>query len=141
MRTENGAGETLAGKWVVIKYGGAAMSGDYTDAMFAGDLLALADAGAHPVVVHGGGAEMTRVAAMMGIDSIKPTEISMFTRMVPLASGCLAIPSIALAVTFPSPTPAPMAARPIARPAPIAEAATIMACSTVNPPFRFLGFW
>jgi acetylglutamate kinase len=69
MPEQNAQSVGLAGQWVVIKYGGAAMSGEYTDAMFAADLIALADAGAHPVVVHGGGAEMTRVAATMGIEA------------------------------------------------------------------------
>lgn len=67
--TDNTHGGTAAVRWAVIKYGGAAMEGNYSEEMFAEELLALAEGGITPVVVHGGGAEMTRMAAAMGIEA------------------------------------------------------------------------
>ncbi|GJP56000.1 hypothetical protein CLOM_g15052 [Closterium sp. NIES-68] len=46
-------------------------------------------------------------------------------RILPSASGCLAIPSTACPAAVPCPIPGPMEARPTANPAAITEAAEI----------------
>ncbi|MCX6481581.1 MAG: acetylglutamate kinase, partial [Mycobacterium sp.] len=50
--------EPLRGKIVVIKYGGNAMTDGALQAAFAADIVALHEAGIHPVVVHGGGPQI-----------------------------------------------------------------------------------
>src|SRR6202050_5914017 len=47
------------GEIVVIKYGGHAMTADELRAWFAQDLVFLKHAGLRPVVVHGGGPQVT----------------------------------------------------------------------------------
>src|SRR6476469_7322109 len=47
------------GKTVVIKYGGAAMEDPALRESFARDVVLLKYVGMHPVVVHGGGPEIT----------------------------------------------------------------------------------
>ena len=53
-------------KIVVIKYGGAAMVQDDTGESFARDVVLLQSLGMRPVIVHGGGPEVTRAMKQMG---------------------------------------------------------------------------
>jgi acetylglutamate kinase len=54
------------GQIVVIKYGGAAMVQEEFKASFAQDIVLLQSLGMHPVVVHGGGPEVTQAMKAMG---------------------------------------------------------------------------
>ena len=49
----------LHGKIVVVKYGGNAMTDDVLKAAFAADMVFLRNCGIHPVVVHGGGPQIS----------------------------------------------------------------------------------
>ncbi len=62
-----GAIETLRGKIVVVKYGGNAMTDDALKAAFAADIVALRQAGVCPVVVHGGGPQISAMLKKLGI--------------------------------------------------------------------------
>jgi acetylglutamate kinase len=55
------------GATVVIKYGGNAMVDDRLKAAFAQDMVFLRLAGLHPVVVHGGGPQITAMLTRLGI--------------------------------------------------------------------------
>jgi acetylglutamate kinase len=55
------------GATVVIKYGGNAMVDDKLKAAFAQDMVFLKLAGLHPVVVHGGGPQITAMLNRLGI--------------------------------------------------------------------------
>jgi acetylglutamate kinase len=57
------------GETVVIKYGGHAMADDELRAGFAQDLVFLRYAGLRPVVVHGGGPQVTEFLERLGIES------------------------------------------------------------------------
>mgnify|MGYP002737511841 CR=1 FL=1 len=57
----------LRGKIVVVKYGGNAMTDDLLKAAFAEDIVALHKAGIHPVVVHGGGPQISAMLKKLGI--------------------------------------------------------------------------
>ena len=57
------------GATVVIKYGGAAMSEPALRDSFAEDVTLLEHVGLHPVVVHGGGPELTDTLRRLGIES------------------------------------------------------------------------
>ncbi|HZU46698.1 MAG TPA: acetylglutamate kinase, partial [Mycobacterium sp.] len=57
----------LHGKIVVIKYGGNAMSDDTLKYAFAADMAFLRNCGIHPVVVHGGGPQITAMLQRLGI--------------------------------------------------------------------------
>jgi acetylglutamate kinase len=57
------------GATVVIKYGGHAMTADELRAGFAEDLVFLRHAGLRPVVVHGGGPQVTSHLERLGIES------------------------------------------------------------------------
>lgn len=59
----------LSGTTVVVKYGGAACIGDEPKEHLAHDVVLLRAAGARVVVVHGGGNDVTDVAAQLGIES------------------------------------------------------------------------
>ncbi|MEZ4313054.1 MAG: acetylglutamate kinase [Polyangiaceae bacterium] len=67
-------------KRAVIKYGGAAMVKDSLKAGFAGDVNLLLSAGLLPIVVHGGGPEITRTLDKLGnkksefIDGVRVTD-------------------------------------------------------------------
>ena len=50
--------------------------------------------------------------AIIGIDSIRPTEISIFVKSLPAISGWRAMPSKKCDVTIESPIAAPIAASP-----------------------------
>ncbi|MGI8596551.1 MAG: acetylglutamate kinase, partial [Thermoleophilaceae bacterium] len=55
------------GRTVVIKYGGAAMIDPTLRAEFSRDVVLLKFVGMNPVVVHGGGPEITRYMERLGI--------------------------------------------------------------------------
>jgi acetylglutamate kinase len=61
--------ERFHGKTVVIKYGGNAMTDDALKRAFAEDIVFLRYAGIRPVVVHGGGPQITSMLARLGIES------------------------------------------------------------------------
>jgi acetylglutamate kinase len=56
----------LHGKIVVIKYGGNAMTDDTLRYAFAADMAFLRNCGIHPVVVHGGGPQITDLMRRLG---------------------------------------------------------------------------
>jgi acetylglutamate kinase len=58
----------LHGEIVVIKYGGNAMTDDTLRHAFAADMAFLRNCGIHPVVVHGGGPQITAMLRRLGID-------------------------------------------------------------------------
>ncbi|CAM2734410.1 acetylglutamate kinase [Mycobacterium intermedium] len=58
----------LHGKIVVIKYGGNAMTDDVLRKAFAADMAFLRNCGIHPVVVHGGGPQITAMLRRLGIE-------------------------------------------------------------------------
>jgi acetylglutamate kinase len=55
------------GKVIVVKYGGAAMDKAGLARPFSQDISLLRSAGIHPVIVHGGGPQVTATAARLGI--------------------------------------------------------------------------
>ena len=59
--------QALEGKIVVIKYGGNAMTDIPLQTAFADDIVALHKAGIHPVVVHGGGPQISAMLKRLGI--------------------------------------------------------------------------
>lgn len=61
--------ETYAGKIVVIKYGGNAMVDDELKRAFASDIVFMKRCGVHPVVVHGGGPQISRMLKRLDIAS------------------------------------------------------------------------
>ena len=58
----------LHGKIVVVKYGGNAMTDNTLKTAFAADMAFLRNCGIHPVVVHGGGPQITAMLRRLGID-------------------------------------------------------------------------
>ncbi|MCV7342888.1 acetylglutamate kinase [Mycolicibacterium rhodesiae] len=58
----------LNDKIVVIKYGGNAMTDERLKAAFADDMVFLRNAGIHPVVVHGGGPQISAMLKRLGIE-------------------------------------------------------------------------
>ena len=65
--TAGGDTEALRGAIVVVKYGGNAMTDDALKTAFAADMVALREAGIHPVVVHGGGPQISAMLTRLGI--------------------------------------------------------------------------
>jgi acetylglutamate kinase len=61
--------ERLHGTTVVVKYGGNAMTDDALKAGFAEDIVFLRLAGLRPVVVHGGGPQISAMLGRLGVDS------------------------------------------------------------------------
>jgi acetylglutamate kinase len=61
--------ERLHGATVVVKYGGNAMTDDALKASFAEDIVFLRLAGLRPVVVHGGGPQISAMLGRLGVDS------------------------------------------------------------------------
>ncbi|AMO61060.1 acetylglutamate kinase [Mycolicibacterium phlei] len=55
-------------KIVVIKYGGNAMTDDVLKRAFAADMVFLRNCGIHPVVVHGGGPQISAMLKRLGIE-------------------------------------------------------------------------
>jgi len=58
-----------AGALVVVKYGGNAMIDDRLKAAFASDMVFLRTAGLRPVIVHGGGPQISTMLKRLGIES------------------------------------------------------------------------
>jgi acetylglutamate kinase len=58
----------FAGATIVIKYGGAAMVAPELKASFARDIALLKLVGMNPVVVHGGGPDISRYSDLLGLD-------------------------------------------------------------------------
>ncbi len=58
----------FAGATIVIKYGGAAMTAPELKASFARDVALLKLVGMHPVVVHGGGPDISRYSDRLGLE-------------------------------------------------------------------------
>lgn len=61
--------ERFHGKTIVIKFGGNAMVDESLKAAFAQDVVFLRYAGLHPVVVHGGGPQISAQLAKLGLES------------------------------------------------------------------------
>ncbi|RCK68217.1 acetylglutamate kinase [Desertihabitans brevis] len=61
--------ETYAGRTVVIKYGGNAMIDEELKAAFASDIVFMKRCGLHPVVVHGGGPQISAMLDRLDIRS------------------------------------------------------------------------
>jgi acetylglutamate kinase len=59
----------LSGQTIVIKYGGAAQTSPELKAAVMGDIALLHYVGIRPVVVHGGGPEISKMCAQMGIEA------------------------------------------------------------------------
>ena len=57
----------FAGALVVVKYGGNAMTDDRLKAAFAADMVFLRTVGLRPVVVHGGGPQISNMLARLGM--------------------------------------------------------------------------
>ena len=62
--------ERFHGKTVVVKYGGHAMADASLRAAFAEDMVFLRYAGIRPVVVHGGGPQVTEHLDQLGVESV-----------------------------------------------------------------------
>ena len=60
------------GRTVVIKYGGAAMREEGLREDFATDVVLLKYVGLNPVIVHGGGPEITRYMERLGLEVAEP---------------------------------------------------------------------
>ena len=61
--------ESYVGKTIVVKYGGNAMVDDELTAAFATDIVFLRMVGVKPVVVHGGGPQISSMLKRLGIES------------------------------------------------------------------------
>jgi len=61
--------ERWNGATIVVKYGGNAMTDEVLKAGFAEDILFLRLAGLRPVVVHGGGPQISAMLSRLGVDS------------------------------------------------------------------------
>lgn len=61
--------QEFEGATVVVKYGGNAMTNDQLKAAFAKDVTFLRQVGLRPVVVHGGGPQISAMLKRLGIDS------------------------------------------------------------------------
>ncbi|NOY56718.1 MAG: acetylglutamate kinase [Actinobacteria bacterium] len=57
------------GKTVVIKYGGSAMDDEILRQSFAGDVTLLSTVGIRPVIVHGGGPQITKALRRAGVET------------------------------------------------------------------------
>ncbi|HEX2402664.1 MAG TPA: acetylglutamate kinase, partial [Mycobacterium sp.] len=55
-------------KIIVVKYGGNAMTDDVLKSAFAADMVFLRNCGIHPVVVHGGGPQISTMLKRLGIE-------------------------------------------------------------------------
>lgn len=61
--------QRFRGAIVVVKYGGNAMIDDDLKRAFAADMVFMRHAGLHPVVVHGGGPQISTMLGRLGVDS------------------------------------------------------------------------
>jgi acetylglutamate kinase len=59
--------KALHDKIIVVKYGGNAMTEDHLREAFAADMVFLRNCGIHPVVVHGGGPQISAMLKRLGI--------------------------------------------------------------------------
>jgi acetylglutamate kinase len=59
----------FAGRTIVIKYGGSAMLDEKLKLGFAQDVVLLKSLGLHPVIVHGGGPQIGKALARVGIET------------------------------------------------------------------------
>jgi acetylglutamate kinase len=59
---------TFAGKTVVVKYGGHAMTDAHLKEMFAQDVVLLKYVGLNPVIVHGGGPQIDKMLDRLGLE-------------------------------------------------------------------------
>ena len=71
--------QRFAGKTIVIKYGGNAMTEEHLKQSFANDIVLLKQVGMQPVIVHGGGPQIGTVLQKLGkeskfIDGIRVTD-------------------------------------------------------------------
>ncbi|GAC55987.1 acetylglutamate kinase [Gordonia hirsuta DSM 44140 = NBRC 16056] len=60
--------QALHGRRVVVKYGGNAMVDDDLKSAFAADMVLLRACGIHPVVVHGGGPQISAMLTRLGLE-------------------------------------------------------------------------
>ena len=60
--------QALHGRRVVIKYGGNAMVDEALKAAFAADMVLLRACGIHPIVVHGGGPQISAMLTKLGLE-------------------------------------------------------------------------
>jgi hypothetical protein len=67
INAESFSAQALQGKIVVVKYGGNAMNDIALQTAFAADIAFLHEAGIHPVVVHGGGPQISAMLKRLGI--------------------------------------------------------------------------
>lgn len=73
--------QRFAGKTIVVKYGGNAMTDPDLESSFARDIVLLKTVGLHPVVVHGGGPQVDNLLKQLGresdrIDGMRVTDAS-----------------------------------------------------------------
>ena len=61
--------QEFAGRRVVIKYGGNAMINDELKKCFAQDMVFLRQVGIYPIVVHGGGPQISAMLQQLGIET------------------------------------------------------------------------
>ena len=61
--------KAFQGKWIVIKYGGSAMTEPELKGLFAQNVVLLKLVGLRPVIVHGGGPQIGRVLTRLGVES------------------------------------------------------------------------
>ena len=61
--------QQLSGTTIVIKFGGNAMTDDALKNNFARDVVLLKQVGCHPVIIHGGGPQITEHVEKQGIES------------------------------------------------------------------------
>ena len=61
--------QQLSGTTIVIKFGGNAMTDDALKNNFARDVVLLKQVGCHPVIIHGGGPQITEHLEKQGIES------------------------------------------------------------------------
>ena len=61
--------QQLSGKVLVIKFGGNAMADETLKNNFAKDVILLKQVGVHPVIIHGGGPQITSYLKKSGIES------------------------------------------------------------------------
>ena len=61
--------QRFTGALFVVKYGGNAMIDDDLKRAFAQDMVFLRQVGLHPVIVHGGGPQISTMLARLGIES------------------------------------------------------------------------
>lgn len=92
------------GKVIVIKYGGAAMNRAPLSRSFAEDVSLLQHAGIHPVVVHGGGPQVTEVSERLGleaafVDGVRVTDLPTLDVATMVLAGKLSTQIVAMLVS------------------------------------------